>query len=278
MRTGLSIEVGVAAFALALATTPAAHAGEAVAGAGEAAGRYAEALADYDALIQRSPRDPAGYLARGRLNLILGKAGAAAADLRQAVRLKPNDPYGVLWLHYARNKESAPDAMELQVNAERADRAAWPGPLLDYLTGKIDATTALAKAGEGDDKAKANRLCEADLFLGQEQLTKGRRSEGLERLQAAADSCDGPSREAQLARADLPGGAQPQAPPKPVLTQVSNRMPKAALLAEPAVDPASIKPASIRPAAVKPQAQPQVLAQVQMGPVRGDPLLRGSLR
>lgn len=265
MRTDLTNAVAAAALVLAMGLSAPARAD------GVASGRPASA--------RPTPAQQAnGYLAKGQLNLALGKAGAAAADLEKAVRLKPTNAYGVLWLHFARNKEGAPDQVELQINASRVNRAAWPGPLLDYLTGKLDASAVLAKAAEGEDKAKAGRLCEANLFLGQEQLTKGRRSEGLERLQAAADSCDGPSREAQLARADLPGGAQPQAPPKPVLTQVSNRMPKAALLAEPAVDPASIKPASIRPAAVKPQAQPQVLAQVQMGPVRGDPLLRGSLR
>jgi tetratricopeptide (TPR) repeat protein len=281
MKTGPYIEVGVAAFALALATTPAAHAGESApgegargAGANAAIGRYAEALADYDALIQRSPRDPAGYQARGRLNLILGKAGAAAADLRQAVRLKPNDPYNVLWLHYARNKESAPDAMELEVNAERADRAAWPGPLLDAMTGKIDAAAALAKAGEGkaqeskaqESKVRAAQLCEAELFLGQDDLAAGRRSQGLDRLKAAARDCAAASREAQLARADLPGGAVPR------LAQAFSSRP-----------PVPVAEPNVRPAWVRsgPQAPVQVPLQtaLQAQPLPGDPLmLRGSLR
>jgi hypothetical protein len=269
MKTDLHHWVGVAVFALALAPIQTAHAADSVVN-----GRLT---------VARPPATPAqkanGYLAKGRLNLALGKAGAAAADLEKAVRLKPTNAYGVLWLHFARNKEGAPDAVELQINAARVNRAAWPGPLLDYLTGKIDASAVLAKAGEGQDKARANRLCEANLFLGQEQLTKARRSEGLERLQAAAAACDGLPREAQLARADLPASSAPPAPPKPVLTPVSNRMPKAALLAEPPVDPASIRPPSINPAPIRPASvRPQVLAQVQMAQVRGDPLLRGSLR
>jgi hypothetical protein len=275
MKTDLHHWVGVAVFALALAPIPAAHAAV-----------TADSVVNGRLTVASPPATPAqkanGYLAKGQLNLALGKAGAAAADLEKAVRLKPTNAYGVLWLHFARNKEGAPDAVELQINAARVDRAAWPGPLLDYLTGKIDATTAVAKAGEGDDKARANRLCEADLFLGQEQLTKGRRSEGLDRLQAAANTCAAPSREAQLARADLPGGGPPQSltqgpaqgPVKPVLTPAANRVPKAALLA---ADP-TVNPASIRPAAIRPQAQPQVLAQVQTAQVQGDPLLRGSLR
>jgi len=261
MRTDLHHRVAAALVLAFGLSVPAAHAD------GVVNGRPAPATAS--AATQQAN----AYLAKGQLSLTLGKAGAAAADLEKAVKLKPTNGYAVLWLHFARNKEGAPDQVELQINAARVNRAAWPGPLLDYLTGKIDATTALAKAGEGDDKAKANRLCEADLFLGQEQLTKGRRSEGLDRLQAAANGCGAPSREAQLARADLPGGGPPpvpaQSPAKPVLTQVSNPAPNAAPKARlPLADP-TVKPASMKPDMVRPPVQ--TLAQA-------DPLLRGSLR
>ncbi len=171
----------------------------------------------------------------------------------------------MLWLHFARNKEGAPDSVELQINAARVNRAAWPGPLIDYLTGKIDATTALAKAGEGEDKARANSreaLRGRSVPRPRNSLTKGRRSEGLERLQAAAKTCDGVSREAQLARADLPGSGPPTPAPNPA-PKVLASLP----------DP-TVKPASIRAALVRPQVQ--TLAQA--GPVPGDPLLRGSLK
>jgi hypothetical protein len=224
---------------------------------------------------------PKAYLAKGQLDLAMGKAGAAAADLEKAVRLKPTNAYNVLWLHFARNKEGAPDSVELQINASRVNRADWPGPLLDFLTGKIDATAVLTKAGEGEDKARAGRLCEANLFVGQEDMAKGRRSEGLERLQAAAGGCETQSREAQLARANLPGApTEPAAPvtqvaqaaPKPAPALASDRMPKAALLADSTFIAASIRPASVRPQA------PQALAPTPVSQVRMDPLLRGSLR
>lgn len=258
MRTDLHNWVGVAVFALALASITAAHSAETADGGLD--GRLAVTPTRAAAIQQAS-----AYLAKGRISLAQGKAGAAAADLEKAVRLQPTNVYSVLWLHFARNKEGAPDSGELQFNAARVNRAAWPGPLLDYLTGKIDASAVLAKAGEGEDKARANRLCEADLFVGQEQLTKGRRSEGLERLQAAADSCEGLPREALLARANLPGAP----PPKPVLTPVSNPAPRARPLADPTVRPASIRPESLRPESISPPVQ----ALVQR-----DPLLRGSLR
>jgi hypothetical protein len=203
------------------------------------------------------------YLTKGQLSLAQGKAGAAAADLGQAVRQKPSDAYNVLWLHLARNKEHAPDAVELQMNADRANHAVWPAPLLDYLTGKIDAPAVLARAEIGP--AKARQMCEANLFLGQEDLAKGRRSQGLERLQTAAKDCDPETGEARLALADL-GPDAPRPAPKPVLTQASNPAPKPA----PTLAGATLKPASVKPDA-QTQSQSQILA--------GDPLLlRGSLK
>jgi hypothetical protein len=241
MTTGLRIGLGGATIILALGLAAAARADAAI----------DDGLAPDPRLAARA------YLAKGQLNLMLGKAGAAAADLEQAVRLKPGDAYNALWLHFARNKEGAPDSVELQINAARANRAAWPGPLLDYMTGRIDAAAVLA-AAEVQGKAQAGRLCEADLFLGQDDLAKGRRSQGLERLQAAARDCGGATREARLALADLEG---PDAS-RPVLTPASSPSPKAPpALAEPALKPASVRP------------------QVQARTLVGDPLLlRGSLK
>jgi lipoprotein NlpI len=250
MTTGLRNGLGAATFTLALglAVAPTAR---------------ADSVVDGRLVPKVQPATPGqranAYLAKGQLSLAMGQAGAAAADLEQAVRLKPADAYNVLWLHLARNKEHAPDAVELQMNADRANHATWPAPLLDYLTGKIDASAVLARADMGPTKTR--QMCEANLFLGQEDLAKGRRSQGLERLQAAARACDAETGEARLALADLGPDA-----PKPVLTQASNPAPKPAPL------PASptLKPAAVRSSA-QTQSQTQILA--------GDPLLlRGSLK
>ncbi len=229
----------------------------------EELGRYPEAAADYDAWISQNPKGPFGYWARGRMNLIQGKAAAAAGDLAKALSLKPADSYAVLWLHIARVKAGTDDAAEVQANAAKANRAIWPGPLLDYLTGKTDAAAVLAKAGAAEGKTKANQVCEADLFLGQDDLAKGRRPQGLERLQAVARQCDGASHEARLARADLQRSGA--AVPRPVLTQTSSpQVPASRTVPMPAPTKTSTPP---RP---RPPAQP--------APTGVDGLLRGSLK
>jgi hypothetical protein len=247
LRNGLSTAVLTLAFGLAAASAA-----------------WADGVVDGRLAPKPQPATPSQrYLAKGQQSLAQGKAGAAAADLEQAIRLKPSDAYGVLWLHLARNKEHAPDAVELQINADRANHSAWPAPLLDYLTGKIDANAVLARADIGP--AKTRQLCEANLFLGQEDLAKGRRSQGLERLQAAARACEAETGEARLALADL-GPDAPKPAPKPVLTQASDPAPKP----KPIVAGTTLKPAS-----VKPEAQTQTQSQI----LAGDPLLlRGSLK
>lgn len=221
-----------------------------------------------------APASAKSLLAQGQVNLAQGKAGSAAADLGQAVRLDPADAYNVLWLHVARTKENAPDATELQFNASRANHATWPGPLLDYLTGKIDASAVMARADEAQGVAKAKAACDVHLFLGQEDLAKGRRSEGLAKLQAAARACDGATREAKLVQADL----ERLGAPKPVLTTAANTAPiKPAPVAvstapaKPAPNPA---PTVLKPASVKPEPQ----APAQTRAPAGDVLLRGSLK
>lgn len=224
----------------------------------EELGRYAEASADYDEWIKQNPRGPFGYWARGRLNLVQGRYPQAAADLAKAVSLKPSDAYNVLWLHLARAKAGTDDAAELQANAGKVNRTIWPGPLVDYLTGRADAATVLAKAAAAEGKTKASQGCEAQMFLGQDDLAKGRKAQGIDRLQAAARACNGASGEGRLIKADLERNGA--AAPRPTLAA--------------AAPPTNMAKSTALPSqAAKPKPQVQTQAQ------GGDPLLlRGSLK
>jgi tetratricopeptide (TPR) repeat protein len=243
----------------------------------EEMGRYPEAAADYDEWIKQNPKGAFGYWARGRLNLMQGKAALAAPDLAKAVSLKPSDAYNVLWLHMARVKAGTEDAAELTANAAKANRAVWPGPLLDYLTGKADAATVMTKAQVGEGKAKAAQACEAQTLIGQDLLAKGKKPEAVEKLQAAMRTCDGTSREAKLVKADLQrSGAPVPASPKPILASTAPSsaatVPAAKAVATPAVlkSPAAAAAAVMAPP--KPRPKGTQVAQA-------DPLgLRGSLK
>jgi tetratricopeptide (TPR) repeat protein len=169
----------------------------------EQIGAYDLAAQDYDEWIRRNPKGPFGYWARGRLNLIQGKNDLAANDLAKAVSLKPTDPYNVLWLHLARMRTGANDTAELTANAAKLDRTIWPAPVLDYLTGKSSVAQVLAEANKGEGAAKASQMCEALIFLGQDDVLQGRRDDGMNRLQTAQRDCPSDTQEAHLVKADL---------------------------------------------------------------------------
>ncbi len=207
----------------------------------EQAGRNDLAAADYDQLIKTNPKGSFGYLARGRLGLAQGKIAAAAEDLAKAVSLKPNDPYPVLWLHLARMKAGTDDAVELQANTAKLNRTRWPAPVLDYVAGKSAADVVLAAAAKGDGAAL--QICEALLFLGQEDLNKGRKAEGVARLQTAQRDCGADTEEAHLIKADLArNGVTPRvvmAAAKPLASPAP--LPRAKPIQSAAADPLGLR-------------------------------------
>jgi tetratricopeptide (TPR) repeat protein len=257
-----AIQLAIADYTKALAIDPSDSTNRTSrADAYEQTGRYDLASADYDDWIRRNPKGPFGYWARGRLNLVQGKNEAAAADLAKAVSLKPADSYDVLWLHIARLRAGVDDKAELAANAAKLDHSIWPAPVVSYFTGKATATEVLASAAKGEGAAKATQTCEALVFLGQDDMAKGRKEDGVARLQTADRGCAADSQEAHLIKVDLKkNGALPSA-------IVAGAAPKPVAVAAAAAPPI---PRS------KPQIQPQKQAQAAQA---GDPLgLRGSLK
>jgi tetratricopeptide (TPR) repeat protein len=234
----------------------------------EQIGRYDLAAADYDDWIRRNPKGPFGYWALGRLYMVQGRNDIAAVNLAKAVSLKPADAYNVLWLHLARRRLGVDDAAELQTNTAKLDKAIWPAPLVSYFTGKSDAVQVLAQAAKGEGAAKATQTCEALLFLGQDDMTKGLKEDGLARLQSAQRTCAADTQEAHLIKADLQRAG---APVRPIMASVPTRSPPSAATA--VSPPTAIASASPPIPRVKAPAQKQTSSAV------GDPLgLRGSLK
>ena len=224
----------------------------------EQTGRFDLAIADYDEWIKRNPKGAFGYWARGRLMLVQGRSADAAADLAKAVSLKTNDPYNVLWLHMARLKSGTDDKAELEANAAKLDRKIWPAALINYFTGKANVAQVLADAAKGEGPAKITQTCEAMIFLAQDDLAKGRRDDGMTRLQTANRDCGADTQEAHLAKAELQrGGAAPAAAAR---TVVASAPAPSAAPAAPAVKAA---PPPIVQAAAPPAPKPPAPAVVQ---------------
>jgi tetratricopeptide (TPR) repeat protein len=164
---------------------------------------FANAIADFNAVIHLQPDYSPPYAHRAIAKLYSGLSGAAE-DLSNAVRLAPSNPYWVLWLHLARVRAGEDDRDELAANAAKLDRNAWPWPIVQMQLGNsrpISPPTESALAG--DSELKRIWSCEASFYAGTFEAEKGASQRAKQLFQAAADGCRPDSLEAAAAKMEL---------------------------------------------------------------------------
>jgi lipoprotein NlpI len=120
------------------------------------------------------------------------------------MQLRP-DAYGVLWLDIARRHAGQDDKAELARNVGRLivpDR--WPAPIAAFYLGKTSREAVYAAANEGgDDTARLERLCQADFYTAENELSNGVHAGAHALLQRAVDRCPPHFFEGWAARAEL---------------------------------------------------------------------------
>jgi len=106
------------------------------------------------------------------------------------------------------------DTQELASNAREIDQTQWPWPLISYFVGTSspDAVRKAATSAE-DESERKGRVCEADFFLGEEQLVKGAERSARVLFQAAVEHCpknylEYVAAQNELKRADIRGQAK----------------------------------------------------------------------
>jgi lipoprotein NlpI len=72
---------------------------------------------------------------------------------------------------------------ELEGNASRLTTKDWPFPVIEYFVGQCSKDKLLAAAAGADER------CEAQFYIGDQQLALGNRDEAKIDLQTAAESC-----------------------------------------------------------------------------------------
>jgi tetratricopeptide (TPR) repeat protein len=141
------------------------------------------AIADYTQALRVNPNLTIAYADRGAALLSVGRFADAGQDFAQAVSLDPAGAYAVLWLHVTRMRAGVDDTAELAGNAAHLDPARWPGPVLDFYSGKTNAAQMLAIA------AKSDQLCEAQFYLAEWQLAHQQGDLARTGFQQAARTC-----------------------------------------------------------------------------------------
>ncbi len=129
---------------------------------------------------------------RGHANFNLGQYARAADDFDASLdgrtgfraRLGP-----LLWRYAAqvRSRRDARGALARSIGHEALDD--WPGPLVEFLLGRIPAGQ-LEVTAEADDAAKrANGKCPSSFFIAMDALRRGDRQRARDQLQLAQARC-----------------------------------------------------------------------------------------
>jgi lipoprotein NlpI len=145
-------------------------------------GTYDRALAAYTEAMQSEPKRALWVRYRGYANFVTGNFGAAAEDLKRANDLQ-EDAYPMLWRFLARSRLGQDAAGDLDAGAARLKEKNWPYPVIDFYLGRATLADVQAAAITVDDK------CEAEFYIGEWNLLRGRMDAARESLRLAADMC-----------------------------------------------------------------------------------------
>lgn len=167
-------------------------------------GQSARALQDFSEAVRAQPDDPDAFQARGRAEFDLGQWDGAITDFQKSLALDPSNPYAFIWLRLANARAGKPGAGDPAQQASQLQIAAWPGPIVDLLLGKLKPAYAIAFASDPDDDKSVSQRCEAQFYVGEYTLAVEHDSAAaLEHLENAKRMCSGISVESLAARMEL---------------------------------------------------------------------------
>jgi lipoprotein NlpI len=187
---------------------------------------YAEAVADFSAVIKQEPDNPEAYARRSESSLALGNYEAATQDCEQLTLLKPNSAtlwaacgriafmagrfdqaashfrralqfgerdrnasYDLLWLGLTGLKSGRTAAGEMSGPVQSGDRHAWPAPLVEFFGGQIGEDALQGAAAAGDATAQKAQQCEVGFYLGEWKLAYQKKAEAESLFQTAVQLC-----------------------------------------------------------------------------------------
>ncbi|MFO1057091.1 MAG: hypothetical protein U1E53_09005 [Dongiaceae bacterium] len=103
-------------------------------------------MADLDAAVRLLPKDSNAHLDRGIALAYGGDLAGAEREIAAAQELAPADAYAAIWLVIVQRRRGA--SGEVDAVSGKVDRAAWPGPVLELLAGRMTQDQLLAAAAD----------------------------------------------------------------------------------------------------------------------------------
>jgi tetratricopeptide (TPR) repeat protein len=184
-------------------------------------GKNAEAIKDYNNAIKFNPSLYIAYIRRATAKFRNGDGDGAFSDLRAAIKLQPKTidahntkarflfdtekyedakkiytalvkaygtqdqaVYALLNLCVCRIKLGESGEMKKEVAAflEKRNRDDWPGKLLRFFAGALDAESLLKLAETKDKQRTSEQKCEAYYYIARSRLARGEKAEAVELL------------------------------------------------------------------------------------------------
>jgi tetratricopeptide (TPR) repeat protein len=138
-------------------------------------GDYAGALADYQGAHAMAPR-PEDPFVIGSTQFLQRRFGDAAATLAARTPAAPDGTYWRVWRYLALARVDGVERASgaLGPGTPPGTGVPWPGPVVDFLHGTIDAPTLLEIARKAQDAHNQSQVCEAHFYMGEDALLRQR--------------------------------------------------------------------------------------------------------
>jgi lipoprotein NlpI len=167
------------------------------------AGDYDGALADYQLAHALSPR-PDDPFVIGSTQFLARRWDEAAASLARRAPPPPEGLYWRIWRYLAIARQDGVERASgaLGPGTPPGPGLPWPGPVIDYFHGSIDAARLLADAKSGESANNLSQVCEAHFYMAEDALLRQRR-DALALFQQAYKECPRNFHEYEGAQAEL---------------------------------------------------------------------------
>ena len=112
-------------------------------------GRTEEAIADLRNLAVINPQAFQAHSGLGRIDFMAGRYEEAISEFEIAVRTNPEDPYDAMWIELARRRAGKPS--QLQEAVPQLKISGWPEPLIQLLLGDTDLDSVRSHISNSDE-------------------------------------------------------------------------------------------------------------------------------
>ena len=139
-------------------------------------GRFDEAVGLMRTVV-RTLDDADSWRALGLSLLYAGKLEEALKAFDRSFELDRGKLFVAIWRSLAAERAGEASREALRVHVGGTDLRSWPGPVVRFLLGEVDAAWLVDEAKHGDPATSMKRLCEAFFYAGEVARREGRHDE-----------------------------------------------------------------------------------------------------